>query len=225
VDNSTKSAVYKLISYLLSYPGEPHYYEGLPEAKDWALELEASNGAELSEAGNDGAGRLGAVEYEACELNEAVKLAKAAEMLMAYSKDDLELFYSQTFDFSEARALYLTSHELGDSRNRGPALLELRKYFMDLGYIEEAYHLPDYLPALFELLAIVPEDVDTALLRERMSVVCQHVHESLPEDSPYRLVLEVAIRVLPTTVKDAENPFPLREEADLDELPFPIFYD
>jgi nitrate reductase molybdenum cofactor assembly chaperone NarJ/NarW len=199
VENSTRSAVYKLISYLLSYPGEPHYYEGLPDARDWALELEA------------------------CE--ETEKLAKAAELLLLNSNDNLELLYSQTFDFSEARALYLTSHELGDSRNRGPALLELRKYFMDLGYIEEAYHLPDYLPALFELLAIVPDDVDTKPLRERMSVVCQHVHESLPADSPYRMVIEVAIRVLPMTVMNEENPFPLREEADLDELPFPIFYD
>ncbi len=199
MDSSTKSAVYKLISYLLSYPGEPQYYEGLPEAKDWAIELVAGQ--------------------------EAEKLAKAADLLFAYGSNELELLYTQTFDFSEARALYLTSHELGDSRNRGPALLELRKYFIDLGFIEEAYHLPDYLPALFELLAIVPEDVDTAPLRERMSVVCQHVCESLPTDSPYRLVLEVAVSVLPATVKDEENPFPLREEADLDELPFPIFYD
>ncbi len=199
MENSTKSALYKLMSYLLTYPGEPKFCAGLPDALEWAHQLEP--------------------------VEEVKKLVIAIEKLSAYTKDDLDMEYVNTFDFSERCALYLTAHELGDSRNRGPALLQLRQYFIDLGIVEEAYELPDYLPALFELLAIMPEEIDPTPLLERLSVVCQHILEALPETSPYRFVFEVSLGVFGTVVPETENPFPLREGTDLDQLPFPVFYD
>lgn len=65
--------------------------------------------------------------------------------------------YVATFDFSGARALELTYHRYGDERERGRALLELKRRYREAGFELEPGVLPDHLPLVLELCAEAPE--------------------------------------------------------------------
>ena len=148
--------------------------------------------------------------------------------------------YVATFDFSEARALYLTAHELGDSRRRGQALLDLRATLRAGGFEPLEDELPDYLPMLFEFLSAAPQVTETIELERRLSRVCEHIHGELAAEDPYRLVF-AALRALLPSVEPTEttasgataapaNPprrprFPLHERADTAELTYHLRYE
>jgi nitrate reductase delta subunit len=73
--------------------------------------------------------------------------------------------YVADFDLSGPSSLYLTYHRYGDDRQRGRALIALRRLLREAGWELEHWELPDYLPLLVELAAVDPE-VGYPLLRE-----------------------------------------------------------
>lgn len=153
-------------------------------------------------------------------------LAVAVGRLRETDLADLEARYVATFDFSEATSLYLTAHELGDSRRRGQALVELRALLRAAGFEEATEELPDYLPPLLEFLAHAPADTPADALERRLSAVCERIHSHLEAEHPY-LDIFVALRgVLPAPAEsNPEQRFPQRERADTGEMPFPLRYD
>ena len=78
----------------------------------------------------------------------------------------MQQLYVSIFDLREATCLYLTAHELGDSTRRGNALLELRQLLFKAGVQEETEELPDYLPLLFELIAMREGELDLTELEK-----------------------------------------------------------
>lgn len=162
-------------------------------------------------------------------------LVGVAERLRAMSVVELEALYVATFDFDESAALYLTAHELGDSRRRGQALIELRKLLRAAGFEQTTAELPDYLPLLLEFLAQAPaapspppagvEDPLDALER-RLAAVCERIAGRMAAENPYREVF-VALRSLLPTPEEAnpESRFSQREQADTGEMPYPLHYD
>lgn len=151
---------------------------------------------------------------------------------------ELEARYVATFDFNEPTALYLTAHELGDSRRRGQALIELRKLLRAAGFEEATAELPDYLPLVLEFLghapAGAPPDALDALdtLERRLAAVCERIYTHLDANNLYRdifVALRAVLPELPETTEPTEpNPeqrFPQREQADTDEMPYPLHYD
>ena len=70
---------------------------------------------------------------------------------------DLERRYAETFDFSRRTALDLTYYTYGDRRQRGLALLALRRRYSAAGLEFEGVELPDHLPVVLEFAALAPE--------------------------------------------------------------------
>ncbi|HEX6800216.1 MAG TPA: nitrate reductase molybdenum cofactor assembly chaperone [Ktedonobacterales bacterium] len=169
----------------------------------------------------------------------AAQLLAAIVALRALPPDVREASYVATFDFNEAHALYLTAHELGDSRRRGQALLDLRAVLRAAGFEPPEGELPDHLPLLIEFVAAVPPDVDTTPLERRLAAVCAQVHAALVEEDPYWPVLAALCALLPAAepenahVETGSAPrrpsrrprFPLHERADTAELPYPLRYE
>lgn len=152
-------------------------------------------------------------------------LAEAASALCQTGEVALAPLYVATFDFNESASLYLTAHELGDSRRRGSALLELRHMLRAAGFEPSLPELPDYLPLLLEFLACAPADVTTGDLARRMAVVCAHIHAKLAADNPYQPIFAALLAALPPVEQTAvDTPFPLREGADTGEMPYPLRY-
>lgn len=57
-------------------------------------------------------------------------------------------------DLRGGTALYLTHHRFGDRRERGRALIALKRLYRDAGRELDHWELPDYLPIVLELAAV-----------------------------------------------------------------------
>ncbi len=71
--------------------------------------------------------------------------------------DELRRVYVETFDFSRRTSLDLTYYTHGDLRQRGLALLALRRRYDAAGLELEGPELPDHLPVVLEFAALDPE--------------------------------------------------------------------
>ncbi len=134
---------------------------------------------------------------------------------------DLMKLYVSAFDFDAQCSLNITAHELGDSRNRGAALLEIAELYRQAGFETPDHQLPDFLPMLLELVAVRPNIVPEAVLN-RMATVSRRIADRLGKSHPYARLLDLipsrvghaAVTAGPAA---AENP-------DLKDLPYPIEY-
>jgi len=103
---------------------------------------------------------------------------------------ELAQHYVQTFDLHKRSSLYLTYYSLGDKRERGLALLRLKKLYRAAGLPLEGSELPDYLPAMLEFAAAAAPGQGELVLREHRASL-ELVRLSLNEQqSPYALVLD-----------------------------------
>ncbi|MDO9710806.1 nitrate reductase molybdenum cofactor assembly chaperone [Paracraurococcus lichenis] len=69
---------------------------------------------------------------------------------------DLEEEHVALFDRTRSLSLNLFEHVHGDSRERGPAMVELKGLYAAAGLEPVAAELPDYLPMLLEYAAVEP---------------------------------------------------------------------
>ena len=77
---------------------------------------------------------------------------------------DLQATYVDTFDLGRRCALHLTYPLLGDRRERGMALLRLKRRYATHGFAITDAELPDYLPVMLDYAAASADG--TAVLRE-----------------------------------------------------------
>jgi nitrate reductase delta subunit len=84
--------------------------------------------------------------------------------------DALRRRYVETFDLSRRTSLDMTYATHGDRRQRGLALLALRRRYADAGLELEGPELPDHLPVMLEFAALEP-DAGAALLAEFRPVI------------------------------------------------------
>lgn len=145
--------------------------------------------------------------------------------LYSYPLPELRKLYVATFDLDEKNGLYLTAHELGDSTKRGAALIKLQKLINVAGFERMDDELADFIPMLLEFLAVAPDSQGNDRLVRRLAVAIQRVHSNLPEDNPYIHVFSTLKHIFPEPTSDEIKRLEFeREEADLEELPFPIMY-
>ena len=77
-----------------------------------------------------------------------------------------EADYIELFDRGRATSLHLFEHVHGDSRDRGPAMVDLGQTYEKAGLILAAGELPDYLPAVLEFVSTQPPREARAFLAE-----------------------------------------------------------
>ena len=79
---------------------------------------------------------------------------------------DSESDYVALFDRGRATSLHIFEHVHGDSRDRGPAMIDLGQTYEKAGLILAEGELPDYLPALLEFVSTQPPREAKAFLSE-----------------------------------------------------------
>jgi nitrate reductase delta subunit len=88
------------------------------------------------------------------------------EWLMANEALETEANYVQLFDHGRATSLHLFEHVHGDSRDRGPAMIDLGQTYDKAGLYLAPDELPDYLPAVLEFVSTQPPAEARAFLSE-----------------------------------------------------------
>jgi nitrate reductase molybdenum cofactor assembly chaperone NarJ/NarW len=108
----------------------------------------------------------------------------------------LQQHYVETFDLHKRSGLYVTFYGEGDRRQRGLALLRLKRLYRAAGLPLEGGELPDYLPVMLEFAAAAPEGRGEIVLREHRAAI-ELVRHSLHErDTQYAQVLDAVCLTL-----------------------------
>ena len=79
---------------------------------------------------------------------------------------DAEADYVHLFDRGRATSLHLFEHVHGDSRERGPAMIDLAQTYDQAGLHLAPNELPDYLPVVLEFASTLPPREARAFLGE-----------------------------------------------------------
>ncbi|MGH8667310.1 MAG: nitrate reductase molybdenum cofactor assembly chaperone [Burkholderiales bacterium] len=79
---------------------------------------------------------------------------------------DTEAAYVQLFDRGRSTSLHLFEHVHGESRERGPAMIDLAKTYDQAGLHLAPGELPDYLPVVLEFASTQPPREARAFLGE-----------------------------------------------------------
>ncbi|MEO7853328.1 MAG: nitrate reductase molybdenum cofactor assembly chaperone [Rubrivivax sp.] len=117
------------------------------------------------------------------EIAALIDSIERAEALQAESD------YVELFDRGRSTSLHLFEHVHGDSRERGPAMIDLGQTYEKAGLILAEGELPDYLPAVLEFVSTQPASEAKAFLGE-MSHIFNAIFGALQQQgSAYASVL------------------------------------
>ncbi|MEO8936326.1 MAG: nitrate reductase molybdenum cofactor assembly chaperone [Burkholderiaceae bacterium] len=113
-------------------------------------------------------GELGAVLQQERAVSAARQLELVALIDRIARTDPLqaESEYVELFDRGRSTSLHLFEHVHGDSRERGPAMIDLGQTYEKAGLILAEGELPDYLPAVLEFVSTQPPTEARAFLGE-----------------------------------------------------------
>jgi nitrate reductase delta subunit len=107
----------------------------------------------------------------------------------------VEADYVELFDRGRATSLHLFEHVHGDSRERGPALIDLAQTYEKAGLFLAPGELPDYLPVLLEFASTQPPREARALLAEIAHILNAIFGALCKRRSPYASVLGALIEL------------------------------
>ncbi|WP_272037120.1 nitrate reductase molybdenum cofactor assembly chaperone [Paenibacillus sp. JJ-100] len=179
-DTDTRRIVCKLISYLLQYP-DTEWREGLQGVQEAVLSVS----------------------------DEQVKQTVLTFIRDAQATDAIlwQDAYVRSFDFDKKSNLYLTYIAHGDERDRGPALIELKRRYEAAGFYMEASELPDYLPMVLEFIAEAPEMDAIGVIHTCYKALVTMTESIAEQNSPYGPLLNLMLQVVPEpSVSDAPGP-------------------
>ena len=100
-----------------------------------------------------------------------------------------EATYVALFDRGRATSLHLFEHVHGDSRERGPALVDLARTYEKAGLYLAPGELPDYLPVVLEFVSAQPPQEARAFLGETAHILNALFGALSQRGTPYASVL------------------------------------
>lgn len=102
---------------------------------------------------------------------------------------DSEAEYVEVFDRGRATSLHLFEHVHGDSRDRGPAMIDLAQTYENAGLFLGPDEMPDYLPVVLEFVSTQTPTEARAFLSE-MAHIFNAIFNALQQrNSSYASVL------------------------------------
>ena len=149
----------------------------------------------------------------------ALPAARLAELqaLLQYlgtqSALDVESEYVELFDRGRRTALHLFEHVHGDSRDRGPAMIDLLQTYEKAGLYLDANELPDYLPVVLEFASSQPPQQAREFLGEIAHIVRVIFSALLKRNSPYASVLAAVLEL----AGEKAEPVAVAPEPEMDE--------
>ena len=108
---------------------------------------------------------------------------------------DAEAAYVDLFDRGRSTSLHLFEHVHGDSRDRGPAMVDLAQTYEKAGLYLGPGELPDYLPVVLEFAATQPPREARAFLAEIAHILNAIFNALRERQSPYASVLGALIEL------------------------------
>ncbi|NML15268.1 nitrate reductase molybdenum cofactor assembly chaperone [Azohydromonas caseinilytica] len=141
------------------------------------------------------------------EVRQLMKVLHAADPY------EVEAQYVETFDRGRATSLHLFEHVHGDSRERGPAMIDLIQTYAQAGLHLGDQELPDHLPVVLEFVSTQPPAVGREFLGEMAHILNAVFSALLKRGSPYACVVAAVLELA------GEKPQAVKVEADepLDE--------
>ena len=130
---------------------------------------------------------------------------------------EAEARYVETFDRGHKTSLHLFEHVHGDSRERGPALIDLLQTYEKAGLQFKADELPDHLPVVLEFASTQPPAVAREFLGEMAHILNALFNTLAVRHSPYASVVAAVLEVSGQKVQAVSIPPEPEPEPDLDE--------
>ncbi|MEI7514306.1 MAG: nitrate reductase molybdenum cofactor assembly chaperone [Betaproteobacteria bacterium] len=137
----------------------------------------------------------------ALQAEQALASARLAELQTLMAKlggpDALEIEaqYVELFDRGRATSLHLFEHVHGDSRDRGPAMIDLAQTYEKSGLYLGPDEMPDYLPVVLQFVSTQPPAEARAFLGE-MAHIFNAIFNALQQrNSAYASVLGALIEL------------------------------
>ena len=187
----------RVLSALLSYP-DARLRQHLPEMRDLLHNERAIAPSRLA------------------ELDLLIATLQRADPLKGESD------YVELFDRGRSTSLHLFEHVHGDSRERGPAMIDLGQTYEVAGLCLAEGELPDYLPAVLEFVSTQPPREAKAFLAE-MSHIFNAIFGALQQrSSAYASVIGA---LLDLAGERAQTVKPSVEEALDESWAEPVVFD
>ena len=125
----------------------------------------------------------------------------------------MEADYVELFDRGRSTALHLFEHVLGDSRDRGPAMIDLIQTYEKAGLFFGPAELPDHLSVLLEFASTQPAAVAREFLGESAHIVRVIFSALIKRRSPYASVLAAVLEI----AGEKAEPVPVAADPGVDE--------
>src|SRR5581483_4956186 len=126
----------------------------------------------------------------------AAALARFSDWWAGQEPLALQQHYVETFDLHKRCGLYVTFYGEGDRRQRGQALLRLKRLYRAAGLPLEGSELPDYLPVMLEFAAAAPDGRGEIVLREHRAAIELVRHALRAQGTPYAQLLDAVCTTL-----------------------------
>jgi nitrate reductase delta subunit len=159
----------RALAALLGYPSA-ELQAGIPEIRDALAEGALSRPARR-------------------RLDPLLDRLEAAELL------DVQADYSELFDRSRSLSLHLFEHVHGDSRERGQAMIDLGKQYLDRGFLLDGPELPDFVPVFVEFASCLPPAEAREMLAEPAHVLAALEERLTKRATPYAAVFGALVEL------------------------------
>ena len=146
----------------------------------------------------------------------SARLEELCALLERLQRDDpftVESEFVDLFDRGRGTALHLFEHVHGDSRERGPALVDLQQTYEKAGLLLADGELPDHLAVVLEFTSTQPPREARAFLSEIAHIVRAIFSALLRRQSAYASVLAAVLELAGERAERVEIP----AEPELDE--------
>ena len=149
----------------------------------------------------------------ALDPSRLVELESLTRQLAQAAPLRTEAEYVELFDRGRRTALHLFEHVHGDSRDRGPAMVDLAQTYERAGLYLAPGELPDYLPVVLEFASTQPPREAKAFLGEIAHIVRAIFSALLRRQSAYASALAAVLELAGERAESVEIP----PEPELDE--------
>ena len=126
---------------------------------------------------------------------------------------EAEARYVETFDRGRATSLHLFEHVHGDSRDRGPAMVDLSQTYAQAGLQMAPEELPDHLCVVLEFASTQPPAIAAEFLGELTDILNAVFSALIKCESPYASVLAAVLEL----AGEAAQAVPFTADEPLDD--------
>ncbi len=127
--------------------------------------------------------------------SERARLHRLIDDLAAGDLFDLQERYGLLFDRTRSLSLHLFEHVHGESRDRGQAMVDLKKLYEEAGYAPVAHELPDFLPLFLEFVSTRAPRAAIELIGQPANVIAALRERLAKRGSPYEAVMAALLAI------------------------------